>query len=128
VSGRAALIVDMATIYKERPSSDSDFSGIRDSFYILTVMNQYTINRKMRKPSDGPNVAEKLLRTALFDEKLVVSGEKLPEIRKRTADHLRQSRKQGVVAVFISMGWFLFSLAISIQAGEITSSFGNTVL
>jgi hypothetical protein len=119
VSGRAALIVDMATRYNERPLIDSDFSGIRDSFYILTVMNQYTINRKMRTPTYGPDVAEKLLRTALFDEELEVNGQKLAELRKRTASRLRQSRKQGVVAVFISMGWFLFSLAISIQAGKL---------
>ena len=118
VSGRAALIVDMATRYQEFPGPKSDFSAIRDSFYILTVMNQYTINKRMRTHPYGPDIAKKLLRTALFDELLVVNGEKLSKIRKRTADHLRQSRKQGVVAVFISMGWFLFSLAISIQAGE----------
>ncbi|PMD31569.1 hypothetical protein L207DRAFT_501269 [Hyaloscypha variabilis F] len=116
VSGRAALIVDMATRYQEFPGPKSDFSAIRDSFYILTVMNQYTINKRMRTHPYGPDIAKKLLRTALFDELLVVNGEKLSKIRKRTADHLRQSRKQGVVAVFISMGWFLFSLAISIQA------------
>jgi hypothetical protein len=122
VSGRAALIVDMATQYHERPSTQSDFSGIRDSFYILTVMNQYTINRKMRTPAYGPDVAEKLLRTALFAEFLDIDGEELPKLRKRTADSLRQSRKQGVVAVFISLGWFLFSLAISIEAGKNYSS------
>jgi hypothetical protein len=43
--------VDMATLYNERPSESSDFSSIRDSFYILTVMNQYTINPKMRTPA-----------------------------------------------------------------------------
>ena len=118
VSGRAALIVDMAVQFSDYPGNDSPFAGIRDSFYILTVMNQYTINQKMRTPTDGPDVAEKLLRAALFDEELVVDGEKLPKLRRRTAKHLRQSRKQGVVAVFISMGWFLFSLAISIQAGK----------
>lgn len=118
VSGRAALIVDMATPYNESPSEHSDFSGIRDSFYILTVMNQYTINPKMRTPAHGPDVAKKLLRTALFDEMLEVNEEKLPVLRGRTASRLRESRKQGVVAVFISMGWFLFSLAISIQAGN----------
>lgn len=118
VSGRAALIVDMAVPYSDYPGKKSQFAGTRDSFYILTVMNQYTINQKMRIPIDGPDVAEKLLRAALFDEELVVDGEELPALRRRTATHLRQSRKQGVVAVFISMGWFLFSLAISIQAGK----------
>jgi hypothetical protein len=122
VSGKAALIVDMATRYNELPGEKSDFSGIRDSFYILSVMNQYTINRKMRGPAYGPDVAEKLLRTALFDEGLVVDGENIDRLRRRIAGSLRQSRKQGVVAVFISMGWFLFSLAISIQAGKSHSS------
>jgi hypothetical protein len=114
VSGKAALIVDMATRYNEHPYEDSDFPGIRDSFYILTVMNQYTINPKMRKAT---GVAEKLLRTALFDVSLEVGGLKLVKLREITARNLRKSRKRGVVAVFISMGWFLFSLAISIQAG-----------
>jgi hypothetical protein len=116
VSGRAALLVDMATKYNEIPREDSDFSGIRDSFYILTVMNQYTINPKMRKAAE---VAERLLRTALFDESLEVDGQKLVELRKNTASSLRRSRKRGVVAVFISMAWFLFSLAISVQAGKL---------
>jgi hypothetical protein len=109
VSGRAALMVDMATRYKEYPLKNSDFPGIRDSFYILTVMNQYTINPKMRKATKA---AEKLLRFALFSESL-----ELVKLREKTASSLRKSRKRGVVAVFISMGWFLFSLAISIQAG-----------
>ena len=108
----------MATPYNERPSEGSDFSSIRDSFCILTVMNQYTINPKMCTPAHGHDVAEKLIGTALFDEMLEVEGEKLPVLRKRTASRLRESRKQGVVAVFISMGWFLVSLAISIQAGN----------
>jgi hypothetical protein len=76
----------------------------------------------MRTPAHGHDVAEKLIRTALFDEMLEVEGEKLPVVRKRTASRLRESRKQGVVAVFISMGWFLFSLAISIQAGNYNHS------
>ena len=107
-------MVDMATRYREYPSKDSDFSGIRDSFYILSVMNQYTINPKMRKAAKA---AEKLLRIALFDESLKVDGLELVKLREHTASSLRKSRKRGVVAVFISMGWFLFSLAISIQAG-----------
>jgi hypothetical protein len=112
----------MATPYNERPSDGSDFSSIRDSFYILTVMNQYTINPKMRTPAHGSDVAEKLLGTALFDEMLEVEGEKLPILRKRIASRLREFRKLGVVAVFISMGRFLFSFAISIQAGNYNHS------
>ena len=110
-------MVDMATVYNEYPSQDTDFSDIRDSFYILTVMNQYAINPKLRKAT---GVAEKLLRTTLFNVSLEVDGQKLEKLRENTASSLRNSRKRGVVAVFISMGWFLFSLAISIQAGVLS--------
>jgi hypothetical protein len=118
ISGRAALMIDMATRYDEIPPEGSDFSGVRDSLYILTVMNQYTINPNMRKAT---GVAERLLRTALFDENLTVDGvkgQKLQQLRANTANSLRKSRRRGVVAVFISLGWFMFSLAISIQAGK----------
>ena len=40
VTGKAALMVDMAVKYNEYPSEDSDFSNMRDSMYILCVMNQ----------------------------------------------------------------------------------------
>ncbi|KAH0562977.1 hypothetical protein GP486_002455 [Trichoglossum hirsutum] len=119
VSGRAALMVDMATKYDDRPKKEPTFSGIRDSFYILSVMNQYTINPKMRK---GSEAAEKLLRIALFDVNLRVDGEDIVKLRGEIADVLRQCRKRGVVSVFISMGWFLFSLGISIQAGICSGS------
>ena len=40
VSGKAALIVDMSVKYDEYPAEGTEFSGIRDSMYILCVMNQ----------------------------------------------------------------------------------------
>jgi hypothetical protein len=101
VSGRAALMVDMATKYNERPGEKTDFSHIRDSLYILSVMNQYTINPKLRKANKE---AERFLRTALFDTHLKVNGEELTKVREDTASNLRRSRKRGVVAIFISMG------------------------
>ena len=33
-------MVDMATMYDKLPDQDSQFAQIRDSFYILSVMNQ----------------------------------------------------------------------------------------
>ncbi|KAH0537566.1 hypothetical protein FGG08_005665 [Glutinoglossum americanum] len=113
VSGKAALMVDMATKYEDRPGKESTFSNVRDSFYILSVMNQYTINPEMRWEGEAP---EKLLRIALFDTNLRIDDKSMVESRRETANVLRQCRRRGVVSVFISMGWFLFSLGISIQA------------
>ena len=40
VSGKCAMMVDMATQYDEFPGADSQFGQMRDSLYILSVMNQ----------------------------------------------------------------------------------------
>lgn len=40
VIGRCALMVDMATPYDEVPGPGSQFAKIRDSLYLLSVMNQ----------------------------------------------------------------------------------------
>ena len=82
--------------------------------------------------------AEKLLRIALFSDtlrlshaedrispddmapSLMTSSSRLVLKRQALAQSLRENRKKGVVPVFVSLMWFLFSLAISIQA-----SFGD---
>ena len=106
--------VDMAIKYQECvPGPDSDFASIRDSLYILMIMNQFKMkpNASRRKETEG------LLRIVLFskDLKLVRTDETLKQVRQRYATDLRAGRKRGVVPVFISALWFLFSLAISIQ-------------
>lgn len=40
VTAKCAMMVDMATKYGDTPPQDSAFGRIRDSFYILSVMNQ----------------------------------------------------------------------------------------
>lgn len=62
--------------------------------------------------------AEKLLRIALFSNSLQLTDNTRSLVDKRSelADIIRQGRKKGVVPVFVSLMWFLFSLAISIQA------------
>ena len=40
ITGKCALMVDMATRYEEFPAEDSEFSLMRDSLFILCVMNQ----------------------------------------------------------------------------------------
>ena len=122
VTGKCALIVDMATTYSDVPRDpDSEFGQMRDAFYILAVMNQFQI--KSRMPSIP---AEKLLRIALFSDSLKLSthfsgAQSLPKRRKELAYDLRRNRRRGIVPVFIALGWFLFSLGISIQSafGEI---------
>ena len=61
--------LDMALPYNEVSGSDSQFVQIKDSFYLLSVMNQYIIKRRM--PMDH---AEKLLRTALFSDSLQLTA------------------------------------------------------
>ena len=110
------ISVDMAVPYEDQvPGRGSDFASIRDSFYILTTMNQFTMNPQasMRKESEG------LLRIALFSKDLRLHGTplSLKETRQKLAQELREGRKRGVVPVFISTMWFLFALGLSIQSG-----------
>lgn len=114
ITGKCAIMVDMATEYNVFPDSNSEFRRIRDSFYILSVMNQFVINPKMDKIS-----AEKVLRIALFENDLELPDPKkgLAEWRAELALSLRTDRRRGVVPVFVSTLWFVLSLAISIHAG-----------
>ncbi|MCJ1346023.1 hypothetical protein MMC31_004234, partial [Peltigera leucophlebia] len=122
VTSKCALMVDMATKYEHipglydevSPGQRSQFSQIRDSMYILSVMNQYEIKRRM------PSIeAEKLLRVALFSDSLKLTADEntsgLIQKRYELATLIRKGRKKGVVPVFISLLWFIFSLALSIQ-------------
>ena len=104
------------------PDEDSQYEQIRDSFYLLSVMNQYSIKRRI-----PPMEAERLLRIALFSDSLqleVVEDEtrSLVKRRRKLAKMIRESRKKGIVPVFITLMWFCFSLVISIQAGTSYSS------
>jgi len=40
VTGKCALMCDMATRYEEFPAQGSEFSVMRDSLFVLSVMNQ----------------------------------------------------------------------------------------
>lgn len=103
------------------PREESDFEQIRDSFYILSMMNQFSINQTMPRVE-----AERLLRIALFSDSLqleVVEDDtrNLVKRRRKLARNLREGRKKSVVPVFISLMWFLFSLLTSIQQGRFCS-------
>src|ERR1700712_358369 len=98
------------------PDENSDFASIRDSFYLLMNINQY----KMKPYISMTKEAEGLLRIMLFskDLKLLDSRKSLDSARRKLVQDLRSNRRRGVVPVFISTLWFLFSLGISIQSGE----------
>jgi hypothetical protein len=115
VTAKCALMVDMSVRYEEVPPEGSEFAQMRDSFYILAVMNQYAI-----KPKMPPVAAEKLLRIALFSDSLklsVTQPEDLSLVKQREtlALDLRRGRRRGIVPVFVSFLWFLFSLGLSLQ-------------
>ncbi|KAL8876837.1 MAG: hypothetical protein Q9198_005032 [Flavoplaca austrocitrina] len=115
VTGKCALMVDMATKYNEYPDSDSEFSIMRDSLYILAIMNQYSVT-----PGVPPVEAERLLRLALFSNLLHLPASRddpASLVKRRTdlASNLREDRKKGVVPAFVSFLWFVFSLGLTID-------------
>lgn len=128
-------MVDMATPYDEYPDQDSQFAQMRDSLYILSVMNQckYSlrlklfcadrtyfadcIRRDLMEEDNTMIAAEKLLRIALFSDELPMQTEAtLTGRRKKLAESLRAFRKKGEIPVFVSTLWFLLALAISIES------------
>lgn len=67
--------------------------------------------------------AERLLRIALFSDSLqleAVEGQFNTIVlrRRELAKVIRDGRKKGIVPVFVSQTWFLFSLAITIESGK----------
>nr|OQO19826.1 hypothetical protein B0A51_13516 [Rachicladosporium sp. CCFEE 5018] len=67
VSGKCALLVDLAVPYDRKITSPgTNFGSIRDSFYLLMTMNQFTMRPHVRQRKE----AEGLLRVALFSKDL----------------------------------------------------------
>lgn len=92
VTGKCALMIDMATKYEEYPEQGSEFSMMRDSLYILCIMNQYSA-----KQSLPPIEAERLLRLALFSNLLPLNGSSdghdLVKRRTGLAQNFREGRE-----------------------------------
>ena len=107
----------MAIPYEDPiPDEESDFADLRDSFYLLMNFNQY----KMKPLISMTKEAEGLLRICLFskDLKLLGPNKSLNATRRKLVKMLRSNRRKGVVPVFISTLWFLFSVGISIESGK----------
>ncbi|CAN9158265.1 unnamed protein product [Alternaria alternata] len=101
VSAKAAMMVDMAVKYDETPIA-------RPTSYTLkpTVMS-----KDLQKEAEG------LLRITLFSKDLVLTDtdKTLRQMRRILAREVREMRRRGTVPVFISIMWFLFAFALSIQ-------------
>jgi hypothetical protein len=96
VSAKAALMVDMAVGYDELPHRKADFASMRDSMYLLLVMNQYALKPDVVQKKKE---AECLLRIALFsrDLELTDTDKSLRVMRRILAQELREMRRKGAV-------------------------------
>jgi hypothetical protein len=98
VSAKAALMVDMAVKYDETPAPKTDFGSMRDSMYLLLVMNQYALKpaamaKGLQKEAEG------LLRITLFskDLELTDTDKTLRQMRRILAGEVREMRRRGAV-------------------------------
>ncbi len=98
VTGKCALMIDMATKYDEYPAQGSDFSLMRDSLYILCIMNQYSA-----KQSLPPVEAERLLRLALFSNLLPLNGSSDGRALVKRRTELAQNFREGRECAFCVM-------------------------
>ena len=98
VSAKAALMVDMAVEYDEPPKYTTDFGSMRDSMYLLLVMNQYTL-KSTAIPEDLHKEAEYLLRITLFSKDLILknTNKTLHQMRCILAQEVRETRRRGTV-------------------------------
>ncbi|KAK5106894.1 hypothetical protein LTS08_001017 [Lithohypha guttulata] len=122
-SANCAAFLDKATRRNDIPEAEignekdgkqrSDFASYRDAFFLLSVMNQFTINLHFNGAA-----AEKLLKVALFSQQLrlpLSAGGSIEEVRQALARDTREARKRGTVQCFLAQLWFIFGLVISIQ-------------
>jgi hypothetical protein len=98
VSAKAALMVDMAVTYDDTPEPKTDFGSMRDSMYLLLVMNQYALkpaamSEYLQKEAEG------LLRITLFSRDLELTDTKktLRQVRRILAGEVREMRRRGAV-------------------------------
>ncbi|CUS13976.1 unnamed protein product, partial [Tuber aestivum] len=105
VTRKCAILVDMSVQINDRPGPESSFAKLRDSLYLLSVINQYELCPQLEE-----HRMEEILRTALFDGR-----PKIQEAREGVTTSIRRERRRGAVQVLASLAWFLVALAISIH-------------
>ncbi|RPA98526.1 hypothetical protein L873DRAFT_1687229 [Choiromyces venosus 120613-1] len=111
VTRKCAIMVDMS-VEKDHYLPSSIFAELRDSFYLLSVINQYELNFLS---DEQERYLETILRVGLFDRRPGITN-----IRARVAKSIRRERRRGAVQVLVSLAWFLVAMVISIN-----KAFGN---
>jgi hypothetical protein len=105
--------LDMAVGIDDYPEQESLFGKLRDSLYLLSLLNQCTFDAKSEDDL-------RILRIALFSNVPSPNQNKsLATMRSELAKVLRDTRQRGVVAALISSFWFLFGVGVTIGAGKI---------
>ncbi|CUS15639.1 unnamed protein product, partial [Tuber aestivum] len=107
VTRKCAIMVDMSVEKDEYPPPPSNFAELRDSFYLLSVINQYEII--IHSQLEERHI-ETILRVGLFDRRAEVQ-----RMRARVAACIRRERRRGTVQVLVSLAWFLVAMGISIN-------------
>ncbi|KAI9747892.1 MAG: hypothetical protein M1815_003801 [Lichina confinis] len=125
ITAKCATMVDMSVPYDSFPGEESDFAQMRDSLGILSVMNQYTVDPKL-----DSSAAEKLVRVALFSNEVRMTdgGPTLAQRRRDLAANVREGRRRGIIPVFVTLMWFIFSLVISLADAFEDDNLGNNTL
>lgn len=102
------------------PTQDSMFGKMRDSLYLLSLLNQYTFDAKTEEDV-------RILRIALFSDVASPNqDESLSTMRFELAKVLCDTTQRGVVVALISSFWFLFGVGITIEAGTINHEYPVT--
>ena len=106
VTRKCAIMVEMSIKKDEYPPEpEGSFAELRDSFYLLSVINQYELNTKLWELH-----METILRVGLFDK-----NPEIQQMRAKVAKSIRRERRRGAVQVLVSLAWFLVAMGISIN-------------
>ena len=105
VTRKCAIMVDMSVEEDQYPPPPSGFAELRDSFYLLSVINQYELNTELWESH-----IETILRVGLFDR-----NPEIQQMRAKVATSIRRERRRGAVQVLVSLAWFLVAMGISIN-------------
>lgn len=115
----------MASRYEIVPPQGSYFADMRNSLVILATMDQYTVSPEMTSSVENAIQAEHFLRAALFGH-FSVPNPKNPDkfiplsaLRARLGYRILLRKRRGVVPNILTYLWFLFAVAISIEACEL---------
>ena len=98
-----------------RVGGEAEFRDLRDSLYLLSIMNQYAVSREIPQSESW----EKLVRVVVFSGSLrLQTGKLLIAKRRKLVRNARRYRRRGVIPLFISLVWYMFALGISINGGK----------